>query len=62
MKNLWNWLNGKKTTIAAIIMMISAFLTEIVVNKWGITIAWIPKLIDILNYFGGILAGVGLIS
>ncbi len=60
MKNFFKWFNGKKTNIAALLLIVSAFLTEFVIGKWGETAEWIPKVIDVLNYLGMIFGSVGL--
>lgn len=63
--NLWNWFNGKKTTIGAAILMvvlaINAFDSQVVVAIWNMPLpAWLPKVIATLSWTGNILTGVGL--
>ncbi len=60
MKNLWNWLSGKKTTIGAVCLWIGGVLLPFIVGE-GYNPAWIDTLIRVLTWIGGILAPVGLI-
>lgn len=59
--NLINWFNGKKTTIAAILMALSMFITEVLIGIWGMEVDWFPMLVKTLNWVGMILGGTGLI-
>jgi len=58
--NLWNWLDGKKTTIGAVLLFLSTFLSEVIVSKWGVTAAWMTPSIETLNWLGMALTGLGL--
>jgi hypothetical protein len=49
MKNIWIWLQGKKTTIATILGLLITF---------SLTKTWIDP--DIANLLAGILAALGL--
>lgn len=60
MGNLWQWFNGKKTVIATVLFIVSAFFDQVVVAQWGVTADWIPKLTGSLDWFGMILGGFGL--
>jgi hypothetical protein len=60
LNDLINWFNGKKTTIAAVLMFLASFLMEVVVGKFGATAAWIQPTVDTLLWFGMVLGGVGL--
>ena len=63
METISNWLeffNGKKTIIAAVMLVISAFLEQVVVGQWGVQASWIAQVIGTLDWFGMILGGVGL--
>lgn len=57
---MWTWLSGKKTTIAAVLLVLAAFLQQVVVGQWELSAAWIPKAVATLEWFGMILGGVGL--
>ena len=60
LNDLWNYLSGKKTTIGAILLFAAAFLTEVIVGKWGVTTSWIQPTIETLMWIGMALTGVGL--
>lgn len=53
MKNIWKWLNGNKTTIGAVMMLIvnSEYVQELITN---------PSLYTLLQSIAGIFFGVGL--
>jgi thiol:disulfide interchange protein len=60
MRNLWQWLDGKKSTIAMIILFLATFLNEVVIGQWGATADWLPKVISTLNWIGMTLGTVGM--
>lgn len=60
MSNFIGWFNGKKTVIATILFIISAFFDQVVIAQWGVTADWIPKLTGSMDWFGMILGGFGL--
>ena len=60
MIELWNWLSGKKTAIAAALLMIAVVLNEVLVGIWGVDAVALKPTIETLNWFGVALGGVGL--
>ena len=56
----WNWLNGKKTVIAAILLVVSAILTQVVVGIFEVDAAWVTKVVETLNWVGGFIGTAGL--
>lgn len=61
MNNIFTWLNGKKTTIGAILLFAAVFCGEVIVGIWHYNPDWMPKLIETLNWVGMPLTGAGLI-
>lgn len=57
---IWNWLNGKKTTIGAAFLFLSLMITDLVIGKLNYDPQWIETTVVICNWFGGILTGGGL--
>ena len=57
---VWNYFNGNKTTIGAIIMVASLFMQEVTIDIWLYNPDWMPKLIQSLNWIGGITGAIGL--
>lgn len=55
-----NWINGKKTLIAAIIMTLSVILSEVVVGIWGYDPSWMADVIKTLNWIGMLLGSAGI--
>lgn len=65
-KNILNWFNGKKTTIAAALFTVSFFAvqfkTEVLVKIWGVNVPIaFDNSIQTVEWIAGILGGVGLI-
>lgn len=60
LKDFWAYFSGKKTAIAAFILILSAFLTEVIVGKWHVENTWILPTIETLNWIGMVLGGIGL--
>jgi len=60
MTNILNWLNGKKTTIGAILLLLGTLLSAVVVGIWEVDAEWIPKTIETLNWLGMTITGWGL--
>lgn len=58
---VWLWLNEKKTTIGAICFF-AAMVMQKMAEIWldAQTPDWAPKLIETLEWCGGIFSGVGL--
>jgi len=61
MRKVWTWFNEKKTTIGAALFF-AAMLLQKMGEIWLGTESpdWIPKLIESLEWFGGIFSGIGL--
>jgi len=53
-------LNGKKTTVAAVVLTLAAFLDQVVVGMWGVSAGWVVNTIPTLEWIGMMLGGVGL--
>lgn len=58
---IWNYLNNKKTTIGSALLL-SAVVLQKMAEIWTgeLTPEWIPKVIETLEWFGTLFAGVGL--
>lgn len=58
---LWNWLNGKKTTIGAILFFV-AWLLQTIVTHYFTTGApeWLTSTIGFLNDLGAFVTGFGI--
>ena len=56
---LINWLNGKKTTIGCIILVIATAMTQIT-QAAGVSSALLTQIISVLNYVGLAIGGTGL--
>lgn len=56
----WEFLNGKKTTVGAIILFVAVFLNEVVVGIWGVDTSEIHKAIQTLNWIGMPLTAGGV--
>ena len=61
MIQIWNWFNGKKTVIGAACLFLAMFIEQILIPKWGVSVAWIGSLRDTFIWIGGILTPAGLI-
>ena len=57
---LWTWLDGKKTIIGAIVLTLSAFAQQILVDIWHVDWAWLPNLINTFDWIGLAVGGTGL--
>lgn len=55
----WEWLSGKKTVIGGYILLLAAFITEVVIGQWGIDSDIVPKIVGTLTWIGGILTATG---
>ena len=60
LQKLWAFFNGKKTAIGAVLLGISAFLTNVVIGDLGNEATWILQAVAILDWVGMALAGGGL--
>lgn len=59
MKNVWEFLNGKKTALGGTALALALFLSNIQ-PYWFEGIEWITSVIESLEYFGGFLVPFGL--
>jgi len=59
MRDLWEFLNGKKTSIGATLLLIALVLAKLS-EIWGIQADWIPRLVETLQWIGGLFSGTGL--
>lgn len=57
----WNWFSGKKTAIAAFILVLSAFCQQVLIGVWGADWTWLPFLISTFEWIGMVLGGTGLV-
>lgn len=58
---MWEKLNEKKTTIGAALLLVATLISGLTAIWAGENPPdWIPKLIETLQWLGGIFAGVGL--
>ena len=62
---LWNWFDGKKTSIGAAILVFAFVLqqvdTQVIVGIWQVPVpAWLDKSILTLEWVGTAFSGVGL--
>ena len=60
MSEAWAFLSGKKTATAAILLMASAFITQVVIGQIGVDSANWGHAVVILDWFGMALGGTGL--
>ncbi len=60
MNSIFNWLNGRKTIIGAILLFIASFIQEVIIGKWHATGEWILPTIETLNWLGMAVTGWGL--
>lgn len=61
MKAIWEYFNGNKTTIAAVLMMAAIFGQEVVIDIWMYQPEWMFKMLKSLNWIGMSLGGVGIL-
>jgi len=59
MQALWDWFNGKKMIISAILGAILAFDEQVLINIWQVAWPWLGKFDDTISWFAMILATVG---
>lgn len=59
MKALWELFNKKKTAIGAGLLLAALILGKMSAT-WDIEAGWIAPMIETLEWFGGMFAGVGL--
>jgi len=60
MNELWTFLSGKKTAIAAGLLMASAFISQVLQAQIGMDAPWLGHAVVILDWFGMVLGTGGL--
>lgn len=60
LKELWEFLNGKKTIIGAMLLIVGAFMGEVIVGIWGFHATVIIKMASTLNWMGMAMGGTGI--
>lgn len=58
-RKVWVFLNNKKTTIGAALLFASLVVAKMA-GIWEIEYDWIPKLVETLDWIGGVFTGIGL--
>lgn len=67
--NMIQWLNGKKTIIGSIFLVLAVFGTEVMQNIWNMkclpdeincAYGWLANTITTFNWIGMVMGGVGL--
>ena len=61
MTEFWNWLSGKKTIIGATLLLASAFATQVVIGIWDFDPDWMPRMVETLDWIGGVITAGGLV-
>lgn len=56
----WALLDGKKTLIGTVLLFIGAFITEMLIGNWQLSIASLPKIASTFNWFGMAMGGIGM--
>lgn len=61
LQTIWHYLNNKKTTIGAALLL-AAMVMQKLAEIWldNIPPDWLPRLIETLQWLGGLMTGVGL--
>jgi len=60
MNEAWEWLNGKKTVIGSVLLLASAFSTQVVIGIWEVDQAWLPRMVETFDWVGGLITTGGL--
>jgi hypothetical protein len=60
MKKIWDYFNGKKTVIAAALLVTATFLSTLLGDTLGYQSAWLDSITELLRWIGMVLGGVGL--
>lgn len=58
--NLWLWLDGKKTNIGAMCLLLVTFITQVVIGIWKYDPLWIDNAAQTLSWIGGALVSAGM--
>lgn len=58
--NFWEYLDGKKTTIGAALLLLATFLSEVIAGKWHVQATWLQPTIETLNWVGMTITGLGI--
>lgn len=56
----WEWWNGKKTLVGSVLLLASAFCTQVLVGIWEWNPWWMDKTVLTLDWVGMIVTGGGL--
>jgi hypothetical protein len=54
LQKLWDFLDGKKSTIAGMVLFLSVFLREVIKGFWSYDPNWMEPLIKTLDWLGGV--------
>lgn len=57
---MWEWFNGKKTVIGAVILWIATLIEAVFIQKYHVDAQWVLITVDLLKYVGGTLVPVGI--
>ncbi|RJP18648.1 MAG: hypothetical protein C4527_28695 [Candidatus Omnitrophota bacterium] len=61
LENLWKFFDNRKTTIGASFLLAAMIIERFMEIWWGtLQPEWIPKLLETLQWLGGLFTGVGL--
>ncbi len=60
MTRTWDWFNGKKTVIGTVCLFASAFITQVLIDIWGLDAEPLQHTRETLDWLGLILGGTGL--
>lgn len=57
---IWNYLNGKKTSIGTAAFIAACVMNEVVKGIWHVEHPFIDPSIETLNWVGMVFGGIGL--
>lgn len=60
MTRTWDWFNGKKTVMGTACLFASAFITQVLIDIWGLDAEPLQHTRETLDWLGLILGGTGL--
>lgn len=61
LNKIWQALQGKKTTIGAVVLFTGTILTQVIVGIWHVEGEWVEPTIKTIDWVGMAITGVGLI-
>lgn len=61
MKTLWTLFDGHKTTIGAVVLVVSAVLSQVVIGIWEVQSIPLDKTILTLDWIGMAVGGTGIL-